>query len=90
MSADKQPGDREDVEGHPFVGPAGGVLDRGLEQAGIVRAEVFVTNMVKHIAELVTLTSHPSSILRERDDAARRAAIDAFVADLAQVAQWLN
>jgi uracil-DNA glycosylase len=44
----EQPGDREDVEGHPFVGPAGALLDRALEEAGIDRAQVYVTNAVKH------------------------------------------
>jgi uracil-DNA glycosylase len=44
----EQPGDREDVEGRPFVGPAGRVLDRALEEAGIDRGAVFVTNAVKH------------------------------------------
>ena len=44
----EQPGDREDLEGSPFVGPAGRVLDRGLEEAGIDRDTVFVTNVVKH------------------------------------------
>ncbi len=44
----EQPGDREDVEGRPFVGPAGRELDRGLVAAGIDRGEVYVTNAVKH------------------------------------------
>lgn len=44
----EQPGDREDVEGAPFVGPAGRVLDTALERAGIDRDEVYVTNAVKH------------------------------------------
>ena len=44
----EQPGDREDRQGHPFVGPAGGVLWRCLDDAGIERDEVFVTNAVKH------------------------------------------
>lgn len=44
----EQPGDREDVEGAPFVGPAGRELDRGLEAAGIDRRRVYVTNAVKH------------------------------------------
>jgi len=44
----EQPGDHEDKEGHPFVGPAGHLLDRGLEAAGINRAEVYLTNAVKH------------------------------------------
>jgi uracil-DNA glycosylase family protein len=157
MLVGEQPGDREDIEGRPFVGPAGRVLDRGLERAGIDRRDTYVTNVVKHfryklrgkrrihqtpervhiaacrpwldaelrlvkpralvclgataaqallgshvrvgrdrgrpldsdLAELVTLTTHPSAILRQRDDAERAAAMDAFVADLARVAQWL-
>jgi DNA polymerase len=44
----EQPGDQEDRAGKPFVGPAGGVLDRALDEAGIVRGQVFVTNAVKH------------------------------------------
>lgn len=44
----EQPGDKEDIAGHPFVGPAGAMLDRALEEAGIDRADVFVTNAVKH------------------------------------------
>jgi len=44
----EQPGDYEDVAGKPFVGPAGKILDRALEEAGINRDEVYVTNAVKH------------------------------------------
>ena len=44
----EQPGDREDQQGKPFVGPAGQLLDKCLESAGINRAEVYVTNAVKH------------------------------------------
>jgi uracil-DNA glycosylase family protein len=44
----EQPGDHEDKEGHPFVGPAGHLLDRALAAAGIDRAEVYLTNAVKH------------------------------------------
>jgi uracil-DNA glycosylase family protein len=44
----EQPGDREDRDGKPFVGPAGRVLDRALEDAGIDRADAYVTNVVKH------------------------------------------
>jgi DNA polymerase len=44
----EQPGDREDREGHPFVGPAGRVLDRALDEAGIDRGATYVTNAVKH------------------------------------------
>lgn len=154
----EQPGDREDLQGHPFVGPAGRVLDRGLERSGIPRNEVFITNAVKHfryklrgkrrihqkpdrwqvqacmpwlqaelavvkpralvclgatagqaligpsvrvgrdrgrpleseLAELVTITVHPSSILRAQDDREREAAFDEFVADLSEVASWLG
>ncbi|HEY3946925.1 MAG TPA: UdgX family uracil-DNA binding protein [Solirubrobacteraceae bacterium] len=154
----EQPGDREDRQGHPFVGPAGGVLDRGLERSGIPRNEVFITNAVKHfrykmrgkrrihqkpdrwqvqacmpwleaelavvkpralvclgatagqaligpsvrvgrdrgrpleseLAELVTITVHPSSILRAQDDCEREKAFDEFVADLNEVASWLG
>ena len=48
MLVGEQPGDAEDLAGHPFVGPAGKLLDRALEQAGIDRASVYVTNVVKH------------------------------------------
>ena len=44
----EQPGDQEDLAGHPFVGPAGQVFNRALETAGITRAETYVTNAVKH------------------------------------------
>jgi uracil-DNA glycosylase len=44
----EQPGDKEDLEGTPFVGPAGRVLDDALEAAGIGRGDVYVTNAVKH------------------------------------------
>jgi uracil-DNA glycosylase len=157
MMVGEQPGDREDIEGHPFVGPAGGVLGQGLERAGISRDDVYITNVVKHfryrargkrrihqkpdrwhvsaclpwlegelaivkpaalvclgatagqallgsqirvgrdrgrpidsdLAELVTLTTHPSAILRT-DDPERDAAMDQFIADLETVAQWLS
>jgi uracil-DNA glycosylase len=153
----EQPGDREDRDGRPFVGPAGRVLDDALADAGIDRKLVYVTNAVKHFkwtprgkrrihqkpnaeeiaacrpwldAELavvkpdvlvalgataaqallgrgfrvtrdrgvpvdsdlapnVLATVHPSSILRARDEAERREAYDAFVADLEVVAGLL-
>jgi len=44
----EQPGDKEDLSGRPFVGPAGAVLDKALEEAGIDRDDVYVTNIVKH------------------------------------------
>lgn len=154
----EQPGDREDLEGHPFVGPAGRVLDRSLERSGIPRSDVFITNAVKHfryktrgkrrihqkpdrwqvqacmpwlqaelamvkpralvclgatagqalvgpsvrvgrdrgrpldsdLAELVTITAHPSSILRAEDDRERDVAFEELVADLSEVAHWLG
>jgi uracil-DNA glycosylase len=153
----EQPGDREDIEGRPFVGPAGKLLDRCLEEAGIDCADAYVTNVVKHfkweprgkkrihqkpnsleiaacrpwldaelsilkpralvclgataaqailgpsfrvtksrgasvpsdLAPFVTATVHPSSILRAPDDASRRSATKAFVADLRKVARAL-
>jgi uracil-DNA glycosylase len=48
MLVGEQPGDQEDRQGKPFVGPAGKELDRGLEAAGITRDEAYVTNVVKH------------------------------------------
>jgi DNA polymerase len=48
MLVGEQPGDREDIAGRPFVGPAGRILDEALEAAGIDRGTVFVTNAVKH------------------------------------------
>jgi uracil-DNA glycosylase family protein len=48
MLVGEQPGDREDIEGHPFVGPAGRELARGLEAAGIERRDAYITNVVKH------------------------------------------
>jgi uracil-DNA glycosylase len=158
MLVGEQPGDREDLQGRPFVGPAGGVLDKGLERAGIDKDDVYITNVVKHfrykargkrrihqkpdrwqisaclpwlhaelemvhpealvclgataaqallgphvrigrdrgrpleseLAELVTITTHPSSILRAQDDEERREAMEQFVADLSHVASWLS
>jgi uracil-DNA glycosylase len=49
MMVGEQPGDQEDLEGHPFVGPAGRVLDRALEKAGLERRSIYLTNTVfKH------------------------------------------
>jgi DNA polymerase len=158
MLVGEQPGDREDIEGHPFVGPAGKVLDQGLERAGIDPGDAYITNVVKHfrykargkrrihqtpdrwqvkaclpwletelalvkpaalvclgatasqallgshvrigrdrgrpieseLAELVTITTHPSAILRSQDDAERHEAMERFVADLTTVARWLG
>jgi uracil-DNA glycosylase len=48
MFVGEQPGDKEDLAGRPFVGPAGRELDKGLEAAGIARDDAYVTNVVKH------------------------------------------
>jgi DNA polymerase len=50
MLIGEQPGDKEDIAGHPFVGPAGHLLDEALDSAGIARADVYVTNAVKHFS----------------------------------------
>jgi DNA polymerase len=49
----EQPGDREDLAGRPFVGPAGALLDRAIEEAGLVRDEIYLTNVVKHFKHVV-------------------------------------
>ncbi|ABE35542.1 uracil-DNA glycosylase, 4 family protein [Paraburkholderia xenovorans LB400] len=48
MLVGEQPGDAEDLQGRPFVGPAGALLDKALEEAGLKRKDVYVTNAVKH------------------------------------------
>src|SRR5579859_5011552 len=48
MLIGEQPGDKEDLSGHPFVGPAGKILDEALTAAGIDKSEVYITNAVKH------------------------------------------
>ena len=48
MFVGEQPGDKEDLQRRPFVGPAGALLDKALDEAGIDRAKVYVTNVVKH------------------------------------------
>jgi DNA polymerase len=52
MLVGEQPGDQEDLQGRPFVGPAGGVLDRALAEAGVDRQQLYVTNAVKHFKYL--------------------------------------
>ncbi len=121
----EQPGDREDLAGRPFVGSAGALLDRALADAGIPRAEAYLTNAVKHfkfeergkrrihkkpsVAEIeaclpwlsaergrlfthpqfgnVTITVHPSAILRVPDPDQRRAAYRHFVRDLKKISK---
>jgi uracil-DNA glycosylase family protein len=153
MFVGEQPGDKEDLSGRPFVGPAGALLDKSLEEAGIDRSKVYVTNVVKHfkweprgkrrihkkpnaaeitacrpwlqaeigvikpraiiclgstaaqaiispkfkvsvqrglfvpsdLAEYVTATVHPSSILRAPSDEARRVERERFVEDLKKI-----
>jgi len=53
MLVGEQPGDQEDRQGHPFVGPSGQLLDAALEEAGIDRTRVYVTNSVKHFKFVV-------------------------------------
>jgi uracil-DNA glycosylase len=48
MMVGEQPGDREDLAGRPFVGPAGALLDRAIEEAGLTREDIYLTNIVKH------------------------------------------
>jgi uracil-DNA glycosylase len=48
MLVGEQPGDEEDLQGHPFVGPAGRLLDEAIEEAGLTRRSVYITNAVKH------------------------------------------
>jgi DNA polymerase len=154
----EQPGDKEDLAGKPFVGPAGQLLDRALDEAGINRSRTYVANAVKHfkwkpdgkrrihqkpnwsevvacrpwleaelqavqprvvvclgataaqsllgrdfrvtqhrgeliesdLAEHLTATVHPSSILRRQDEESRRAEFAAFVDDLRVVARLLD
>jgi DNA polymerase len=158
MLVGEVPGDREDREGHPFVGPAGRELDKAFEAVGITRGEVYLTNAVKHfkfeergkrrihqtpkkgevdacmpwldteiklvkpralvtlgataakalhgssfrltqhrgelldseLAEIVAATIHPSAIVRNRDEDARRAEREAFAADLRAVLDVLR
>jgi uracil-DNA glycosylase family protein len=157
MLVGEQPGDAEDREGKPFVGPAGQLLRRALSDAGIDLADVYLTNVVKHfkwkprgkrrlherpnheevmacrvwldmeiarirptvivalgataagallgpgvrigrdrrkkhaspLAPFVTLTAHPSSILRAPDSAARAEGFQQFVGDLRHIVGWL-
>jgi len=158
MFIGEQPGDKEDLAGRPFVGPAGALLDQALEEVGIDRRKVYVTNVVKHfkweprgkrrihkkpnaaeitacrpwlqseidvvkphaiiclgataaqavigpkfkvsvqrgifvpsdLAEYVTATVHPSSILRAPSDEARRVERERFVEDLRKIREALG
>lgn len=54
MMVGEQPGDIEDRKGHPFVGPAGQLLDKAIDEAGLDRSEVYLTNTVKHFKHSAT------------------------------------
>src|SRR5918994_7598253 len=49
----EQPGDKEDLAGRPFVGPAGGLLDRAIDETGLARDDVYITNVVKHFSHVM-------------------------------------
>ncbi len=70
MLVGEQPGDQEDRSGHPFVGPAGAVLDDALQQSGIERSRVYTTNAVKHFK----YRSRGKRRIHQRPSAAERAA----------------
>lgn len=67
MLVGEQPGNREDLAGRPFVGPAGRMLDEALDAAGIERAEIYLTNVVKHFSFVRKGTSriHKTPAMRE-------------------------
>lgn len=116
MLVGEQPGDREDLQGEPFVGPAAVhvaacrpwleaelqvVAPEALVCLGATAAQALFGPSVRigrargrgqpsELAGPVTVTEHPSSILRARGEDQRRQAMDAFVSDLEQVSQWLD
>ena len=79
MLVGEQPGDSEDREGHPFVGPAGKVLDRALEGAGINRERIYTTNAVQHFKFRVRG--------KRRIHDARQSALEAITAELRVAAE---
>ena len=82
MLIGEQPGLQEDVQGEPFVGPAGRVLDRALEEAGIEREAVYLTNTVKHFK----YAQRGTAKLHKRANAAEQAACRMWLAaELARV-----
>jgi uracil-DNA glycosylase len=70
MLVGEQPGDKEDLSGHPFLGPAGVLLDAALESAGIDRRKVYVTNAVKHF-KFVRVELHKRRLQYGGEDSAR-------------------
>lgn len=79
MLLGEQPGDQEDLAGKPFVGPAGRLLDRALEEAGIKRDEVYVTNAVKHFKRE---PAENAAFIRSRIHARWRLVAPGFQAEL--------
>jgi uracil-DNA glycosylase family protein len=78
----EQPGDREDVAGRPFVGPAGALLDRAIEEAGLVRDDIYLTNVVKHFKHV---TRGKRRIHKKPDLEEIRACIPWLDAELARI-----
>jgi DNA polymerase len=86
IPARPQPGDREDLAGEPFVGPAGGVLDAALEDAGIERRDTYLTNVVKHFK---WRRGRGKRRLHQRPNERGKARAE-FTADLRRVAKRLQ
>ncbi len=80
MMVGEQPGNSEDLEGRPFVGPAGRLLDKALERAGIDRTEVYVTNVVKHFKWVAVGKRRIHSKPKARESAACRPWLEAEIA----------
>ena len=76
----EQPGDHEDLAGRPFIGPAGKLLDRALAEAGLDRAQLYLTNAVKHFKFSVTRTPRGKTRLHQRADAGEQAACRPWLA----------
>ena len=83
----EQPGDREDISGRPFVGPARQLLDRALQEVGFDRAQVYVTNTVKHPK---WEPRGERRILRATGDETRQRKMQRFITDLKRVNQVLR
>ena len=82
MFVGEQPGDQEDRSGHPFVGPAGKLLDKALEEAGIDRSRVYVTNAVKHFKWVASGKRRLHQKPNAREVAACRGWLEAEIAAL--------
>jgi DNA polymerase len=77
----EQPGDQEDIQGEPFVGPVGKLLDKAMAEAEIDRALVYVTNAVKHFKLEAWETAHPPEAELARDQ--HSTAVNAWTWDAA-------